>query len=257
MEILKYFVKVASNGKKRGYYEVKCPLCGNIFELRTDSYKRTKSCGCLKKEQDKKNLSKYHKHKTSGTKVYRTFQRMKRRCYNPKDKRYINYGGRGITICDEWLKDYAKFLEWSLKNGYEDKKTLSIDRIDNSKGYSPENCRWADVKTQCRNRRSNVVFLYEGKERCVKEISEMCGVNYGVLMSRIKSGISLEEATKVDYVRKNNKAEKCWNCKLTQNDMEDIITKISLGSTIKNLSMEYGIEKSTIYSRLKRMSIPR
>lgn len=107
----------------------------------------TKSCGCLNKEilSEKGTL-----HGDHGSRLYSVWHNMKQRCSNPKHTAYSYYGALGIAVCDAWM-NYAPFQEWAVKTGYSD--DLSIDRIDGSKGYSPDNCRWANKTTQSRNQK--------------------------------------------------------------------------------------------------------
>lgn len=99
-------------------------------------------------------------HGKSNTRLYGIYRGMWRRCYNKNHEHYNQYGGRGITICDEWLHDFMNFYKWAINNGYDD--NLTIDRIDNNKGYSPNNCRWVNQKIQVRNRKNTVKINYNG-----------------------------------------------------------------------------------------------
>lgn len=109
---------------------------------------------------------------------------MRERCSNEHLSYYKNYGGRGIRVCEEW-EDYSHFKEWALANGYQDE--LSIDRIDNDKGYCPQNCRWVTNKKQANNRRSNKKITYNGETKTIAEWADFLGMNYTTLHQRISA----------------------------------------------------------------------
>lgn len=111
----------------------------------------------------------------SKLKIYGVWEGMKARCYNINNKHYYNYGGRGITICKNWIENSKDFVKWAFSNGY--KEGLTLDRIDNNGAYCPENCRWVDRKMQQRNRRNNVVVNYNGENKCLKQWCEDLGIS--------------------------------------------------------------------------------
>ena len=169
--------KVKSGKRERYYWNCQCG-CGNTKEVRTDCLTSgyVQSCGCLKKEQNQINLTKNHRHKLSNTNLWHVYYGILHRCYNMEDTHYCNYGGRGIIVCDEWKNSFDNFVQWSFDSGY--KKGLQIDRIDNDGNYEPGNCRWVDVKQNCRNRGSNVLVEYEGKMITIVELSEILNQPY-------------------------------------------------------------------------------
>ena len=101
--------------------------------------------------------------RTGKTRILGILNGMKKRCYDKKHEKYHRYGGRGITICDEWLNNPASFVEWSMANGYAD--DLTIDRINNDGNYEPGNCRWTTQKVQQNNKSSCVCVTYKGETK--------------------------------------------------------------------------------------------
>lgn len=172
-----------SCGERQMKYICQCE-CGNVKIVRPDSllYGATKSCGCLKKEHDKINLAANHSHKQSCTRLYDIWQGMKHRCYNKHNAKYHRYGGRGITVCDEWKNDFKAFYDWAVSNGYDEK--LTIDRIDNDGNYQPNNCRWSTVKEQCNNRETNIKITIGNSTRSLQEWCDIFEVDYKKINAR-------------------------------------------------------------------------
>lgn len=128
----------------------------------------------------------YEKHGKTETKLYKTWFNMKHRCYYPKSSHFEKYGGRGITVCDEWRKSFSAFEAWALSNGY--KEGLSLDRIDGNGNYEPNNCRWADMTTQIRNRSCTRRATINGETHTLKEWAEISGVNHNTIYTRYMRG---------------------------------------------------------------------
>jgi len=120
----------------------------------------------------------------SNTRLYNVWKSMKSRCFNRNDARWERYGGRGITLCDNWSEDFQAFYNWATTHGYRD--DLTIDRIDNDGNYCPENCRWANNKTQCRNRISNIDITIGNSTRTLTEWCEIFCVDYKTVYARYK-----------------------------------------------------------------------
>lgn len=113
------------------------------------------------------------------------------RCYSKASPAYDYYGGRGISVCDEWLDSFTAFYDWATSHGYDD--TLSIDRIDVNGNYEPQNCRWSDFTEQANNRRSNIIVEYDSRKQTVAQWSRELGIDYNHLLNAIKNGVSISE----------------------------------------------------------------
>ena len=178
--------------KKSRKYLCHCD-CGNTgWVFRQSLFNKTSSsCGCFHRE----NAKAISKHGGMwDTPTHRVWSGVLSRCCNPGNKSYSNYGGRGITVCEEW-KDFSLFHSWALSSGYQE--GLEIDRTNNNGGYCPENCRWVSRSVNCRNRRNNLVFTAFGETKTAKDWHEdsRCVVpGFATLCQRIRNGWQSEKA---------------------------------------------------------------
>lgn len=135
-------------------------------------------------------------HGKSQTRLYEIWCGIKKRCYNPNDKRFVNYGGRGIVIYDEWKNDFQAFFDWAMSNGYSE--SLSIDRIDIDGNYEPSNCRWVDVVTQQNNTTRNHFVTAFGESKTIAQWSKSSGISANVIKDRLnKLHWSAEDAVSI------------------------------------------------------------
>ena len=172
-------IKVVGKSKKgESIWECLCD-CGNITKSTCSNLKRghTKSCGCYKKIC-------CVTHHEANTRLYKIWKGIKNRCCNKRTPQYCDYGGRGITVCDQWLKNYINFRDWALANGYED--NLTIDRINNDGNYEPNNCRWVNNKIQSNNRRDNCFITYLGETLTISQWGDRLGIDATTIRARYK-----------------------------------------------------------------------
>lgn len=123
-------------------------------------------------------------HGDTKTRLYNTWLNMRARCNRKSSKRYEDYGGRGIKVCDEWQRSYESFKEWALSNGYSE--DLTIDRINVDGNYEPDNCRWITNKDQQNNKRNNAIYSFNGETLTLAQWSEKLGICYKTLQKRIE-----------------------------------------------------------------------
>lgn len=169
----------SENGQTRWLCECEC---GNKKAVISSHLQRgyTKSCGCLNREMV---IDRNRKHGHRGDRIYYIWCAMKRRCCVSSSPKYDYYGGRGITVCEEWLHDFQAFYDWAVANGYRD--DLTIDRIDNDKGYSPDNCRWVTNKEQQNNKRNVRELTYNGKTQTISQWANETKIPHKKIWSRI------------------------------------------------------------------------
>lgn len=167
-----------------------CPYCGNEFVAKVYAIKNltTRSCGCL---MIKTNKERETTHGRSNTSEWIAWRGMKKRCYNVNFKHYINYGARGIKVCDEWLNSFETFFS---DMGKKPSSKHSLDRIDNDGSYCKSNCRWSTRKEQDRNKRCTVYVTYQGVKKTLMEWVEQTGVNRGKVRARLLLGWKVDKA---------------------------------------------------------------
>lgn len=165
-------------------------ICGTEKFVRKTSYGRD-SFGC------KKCRNYQRTHGKTRSNLYKRWTAMKQRCFYKNHNNSELYLNRGITVCKEWVDSFEVFQKWALENGF--KEELSLDRIDNDKGYSPENCRWTTPYEQNRNQRTNIRLEWGGKNMILKDWCKHQELNYDTVRNRIYRGMSVSEALELTF----------------------------------------------------------
>lgn len=168
------------NNRRNSTWLCKCK-CGNETIVNRSALVsgHTISCGCRQYE------SKNYTHNMSKTRIYKEWLAMRRRCYHSSEKDFGSYQGKNITVCAEWKDDFTAFRDWAYSSGYTDE--LTIDRIDNDKGYSPDNCRWVTMEEQQRNKTNNISICYNGKNWCLRTLCVELGFPYKLAHQRYRT----------------------------------------------------------------------
>lgn len=191
-------IEVLSEGKqKRGIFQCDCGLQKNIM-CQSVFQGLTVSCGCYHKEA----LSNRAIHGLAKHPLYKVWYGIINRCYNEEHLSYINYGGRGICLCEEWINSPIEFIQWGIFNGW--RKGLQIDRKDNNGNYEPLNCRFIERVLNNRNKRSSIYIEYNGERKHVSEWALLYNLKHGQLARRIKDGWDVKAALTTPVVNGNN-----------------------------------------------------
>jgi hypothetical protein len=188
---------------------------------------KSKSCGCFSDEMRRKIST---THGMSKTPTYKSWTHMRERCFNPGDKRFKHYGGRGITVCPEWKNDFSIFLR---DMGVKPEK-MTLDRIDNNGNYEPGNCRWASNKEQSNNRSNNTFVKFNGEHVRIREVASKFGLTYGGMRHRIHSKTYSKEIFS------------------TEKEKTVLLECEGLSLTLKEWEKKTGVARGTIYTRIRR-----
>lgn len=214
----------------RGWnWKVKCD-CGKEKIVSPSDVKngKTRSCGCLHDELCRKRATKFEHNVYKYRRLYGIYNGIKKRCYKESEPRYKDYGGRGISVCDEWLNPengFDKFVEWALSCGY--KEDLTIERISVDGDYCPENCCWITRKAQAGNKRDTRWVDYKGEHIRLISLCERLGINYDTAHDRIyKRGWTVEKAIETPSQREDSLMRKCKEAGINYGTVRDRIMKL-------------------------------
>jgi hypothetical protein len=179
------------SARRQSHWSCICD-CGRQIVVRKDSLTggRSLSCGCLRGERVSAATSTHH---LTGSPEWWAWVHMNQRCFNPRNRSYPRYGGRGITVCERW-RGKEGFPAFLIDMGHRPSKSHSIDRINNDKGYCPQNCRWATIGEQNRNTRTNRKITFNGETLCAAEWAVRLGMVKRTLYNRLSRGWSVERA---------------------------------------------------------------
>ena len=133
----------------------------------------------------------HKKHGCANTRLYNIWKTMRQRCFNKNNVKYQNYGGRGISICEEW-NDFLSFKEWAINNGYSE--VLTIDRIDVNGNYEPSNCRWVTLEMQANNKSNNKIIVYNSMQMTMADFCRKYNLKYKMFSKYLTKGISVIDA---------------------------------------------------------------
>lgn len=223
--------------RRTHYWRCQCE-CGNIIETSGDNLKKgnSKSCGCISKE-----CSWNKTHGMAKTTEYAIWNSMKMRCINPNNEAYSNYGGRGIKVCERWANSFENFYQDMGKRP----EGMSIDRINVNGNYCPENCRWATIEEQSRNKRDNVYIEYKGERKILSDWANDLNMSVAALSNRLnKYGYTIEEAFNIEINgSKSSKlsGEKNPMSKLNIENVKEIKILLMQGEKILDLAKKYGV----------------
>ena len=180
---------------------------------------------------------KYPNKGTVNSRLYHIWWNMRQRCYYHKATSYKRYGAKGITMCDEWLKDFMSFYNWSMENGYSDE--LTIDRIDGNGNYEPQNCRWTTYKEQANNTSTNVIIELNGVKHSLAEWSDITGLNQSTIIQRRRRGWSDIKSITTPPFKDQQKH-------FTEEEMNNMIGDHNNGMTFSQMAIKYGANRNMI-----------